>query len=54
VGGALTGARVGYDDPQALLGGTPGDAEADDPAADDDDVGILTGLKPDGRLPSPA
>jgi hypothetical protein len=54
VRGALAGARVGHDDPQAQLGGPPGDAQANDPAADDEDVGILTGLKPDGRLPSPA
>jgi hypothetical protein len=54
VGRALAGVRVGHDHAQALLRGSPGGGQADYAAADDDDVGVLTGLKPDGRLPSPA
>ena len=38
--GAAAGIRIGDDDPQAALGGPPADGKADDPAADDQDVGV--------------
>jgi hypothetical protein len=40
VGGAAARVRVSDDDGEALLGRAPGDAQADDAAADDDDIGL--------------
>jgi hypothetical protein len=37
---ALARLRIGDDDVQALLGRSPADDEADDAAADDEDVGL--------------
>jgi hypothetical protein len=46
--------RVRHDDRQALLGGAPGDAQADDASADDQYIGGRIWMSADGPLPSPA
>jgi hypothetical protein len=50
----VAGIWVGQGYPQAVLCCAPGDGEADDPAADYDDVGLEVSVRVNRRLPSPA